>query len=65
LPKKKDDDGRYPIHWAVSANNYDIVLLLANQKDFDPDVQVGINRYMKDCDKVLIFPLRMVVAGHP
>ncbi|KAH6895138.1 ankyrin repeat-containing domain protein [Thelonectria olida] len=35
----KDDDGRYPIHWAASSNNLDIVLLLANQKSFDPDVQ--------------------------
>jgi 26S proteasome non-ATPase regulatory subunit 10 len=40
LSKRKDDDGRYPIHWAASSNNLDIVLLLANQKGFDPDVQV-------------------------
>lgn len=38
--KRKDDDGRYPIHWASSANNLDIVVLLASQPDFDPDVQV-------------------------
>ncbi|KAH7326704.1 ankyrin repeat-containing domain protein [Stachybotrys elegans] len=37
----KDDDGRYPIHWATSANNYDVVMLLANQRGFDPDVQDG------------------------
>jgi 26S proteasome non-ATPase regulatory subunit 10 len=40
LSKRKDDDGRYPIHWAASSNSYDIVLLLANQSSFDPDVQV-------------------------
>lgn len=40
LSKRKDDDGRYPIHWAASSNNLDIVILLANQPSFDPDVQV-------------------------
>ncbi|EFY89417.1 ankyrin repeat containing protein [Metarhizium acridum CQMa 102] len=39
LSKKKDDDGRYPIHWAASSNNLEIVTLLANQASFDPDVQ--------------------------
>ncbi|PTB39716.1 hypothetical protein M441DRAFT_70816 [Trichoderma asperellum CBS 433.97] len=33
------DDGRYPIHWAASSNSYDIILLLANQSSFDPDIQ--------------------------
>ncbi|TQS33093.1 hypothetical protein Golomagni_06575 [Golovinomyces magnicellulatus] len=41
LSKVKDDDGRYAIHWAASANNLDIVVLLANQSGFDPDVQDG------------------------
>jgi 26S proteasome non-ATPase regulatory subunit 10 len=41
LSKRKDDDGRYAIHWAASSNNYDIVLLLADQSSFDPDVQDG------------------------
>lgn len=41
LSKRKDDDGRYAIHWAASSNNYDIVLLLADQSSFDPDVQVS------------------------
>ncbi|CEJ93377.1 Putative Ankyrin repeat-containing protein C6C3.08 [[Torrubiella] hemipterigena] len=41
LSKTKDDDGRYAIHWATSANNLDIVNLLANQSSFDPDVQDG------------------------
>ncbi|PHH63703.1 hypothetical protein CDD81_5575 [Ophiocordyceps australis] len=39
LAKSKDDDGRYPIHWAASSNCHDIALLLANQRGFDPDVQ--------------------------
>ncbi|KAH7257436.1 ankyrin repeat-containing domain protein [Fusarium tricinctum] len=39
LLKRKDDDGRYPIHWAASSNNFDIVQLLANQRSFDADVQ--------------------------
>ncbi|KAK1241580.1 hypothetical protein MKX08_001554 [Trichoderma sp. CBMAI-0020] len=39
LSKRKDDDGRYPVHWAASSNSYDILLLLANQSSFDPDIQ--------------------------
>ncbi|KAG5655030.1 hypothetical protein KAF25_000235 [Fusarium avenaceum] len=39
LSQRKDDDGRYPIHWAASSNNFDIVQLLANQRSFDADVQ--------------------------
>ncbi|KAI0140178.1 ankyrin repeat-containing domain protein [Hypoxylon sp. NC0597] len=39
LSRLKDDDGRLAIHWAASANNHAIVLLLAQQKDFDPDVE--------------------------
>ncbi|KAJ2968814.1 hypothetical protein NQ176_g8996 [Zarea fungicola] len=39
LSQKRDDDGRYPIHWAASSNTLDIVVLLANQSTFDPDVQ--------------------------
>lgn len=41
LAKRKDDDGRYAIHWAASSNNFDIVLLLADLSGFDPDVQVS------------------------
>jgi 26S proteasome non-ATPase regulatory subunit 10 len=33
-----DDDGRLPIHWAVSYNHAPIVELLTQRKDFDPDV---------------------------
>lgn len=40
LAKRKDDDGRLPIHWAASANQLDITQLLAEQKGFDVDVQV-------------------------
>ncbi|CRK43366.1 Ankyrin repeat-containing protein C6C3.08 like [Verticillium longisporum] len=36
-----DDDGRMPIHWAVSANKIDIVVLLTQLRGFDPDVQDG------------------------
>ncbi|QGI58394.1 hypothetical protein CEK26_000519 [Fusarium fujikuroi] len=39
LSQRKDNDGRYPIHWAASSNNLDIVQLLANQRSFDADVQ--------------------------
>ncbi|TFB06350.1 hypothetical protein CCMA1212_002330, partial [Trichoderma ghanense] len=39
LSKRKDDDGRYAIHWAASSNSHEIVLLLANQASFDPDIQ--------------------------
>ncbi|RYP73764.1 hypothetical protein DL771_003477 [Monosporascus sp. 5C6A] len=39
LARLKDDDGRLPIHWAASSNQPAIVLLLAQQKDFDPDAQ--------------------------
>ena len=40
LAKLKDDDGRLPIHWAVSSNQLEIVRALVQTKDFDPDVQV-------------------------
>lgn len=43
MSQKKDDDGRFPIHWAASSNCLDIVSLLANQSSFDPDVQVLIS----------------------
>lgn len=37
-----DDDERLPLHWAVSHGHIDIVTLLAQQKDFDPDAQVSV-----------------------
>jgi 26S proteasome non-ATPase regulatory subunit 10 len=40
LAALKDDDERLPIHWAVSYNHLDIVILLSSLKGFDPDVQV-------------------------
>ncbi|GAP90331.1 putative ankyrin repeat domain-containing protein [Rosellinia necatrix] len=39
LSQRKDDDGRLPIHWAASSNQHGIVLLLSQQKGFDPDVE--------------------------
>ncbi|KAH8156913.1 hypothetical protein CIB48_g11336 [Xylaria polymorpha] len=39
LSQRKDDDGRLPIHWAASSNQHAIVLLLSQQKTFDPDVE--------------------------
>ncbi|KAM3074109.1 putative ankyrin-repeat protein [Clarireedia jacksonii] len=41
LAELKDDDERLPIHWAVSYNHLDIVILLSSLKGFDPDVQDG------------------------
>ncbi|KAI1243719.1 hypothetical protein MGN70_013585 [Eutypa lata] len=41
LARLKDDDGRLPIHWAASSNQPAIVLLLAQQKDFDPDIEAS------------------------
>ncbi|KAL6920175.1 hypothetical protein FSHL1_004152 [Fusarium sambucinum] len=41
LSQRKDNDGRYPIHWAASSNNFEIVQLLASQRSFDADVQDG------------------------
>ncbi|GAW18735.1 hypothetical protein ANO14919_082170 [Xylariales sp. No.14919] len=37
--QRKDADGRLPIHWAASSNQHGIVLLLSQQKTFDPDVE--------------------------
>lgn len=39
MATRKDDDGRLPIHWAASYNHLNIVLLLAQRRDFDPDVE--------------------------
>uniref|UniRef100_A0A0B7KD94 Uncharacterized protein n=1 Tax=Bionectria ochroleuca TaxID=29856 RepID=A0A0B7KD94_BIOOC len=41
LSKKVDDDGRYAIHWAASANYLEIVSLLAEQPKFDADIEDG------------------------
>jgi ankyrin repeat protein len=41
LADQVDEDGRLPIHWAASSNSKDIVLLLSNRRNFDPDAQVG------------------------
>ncbi|KAF6803921.1 hypothetical protein CSOJ01_10547 [Colletotrichum sojae] len=41
LATREDGDGRLPIHWAASSNSLEIVLLLAQQHAFDPDVQDG------------------------
>lgn len=40
VARRKDDDGRLPIHWAASSNQPEIVQLLSQQKGFDPDVEV-------------------------
>jgi len=40
LADLKDDDDRLPIHWAVSFNQLPIAEILAQTKNFDPDVQV-------------------------
>ncbi|KAH6854564.1 putative proteasome regulatory protein [Chaetomium sp. MPI-CAGE-AT-0009] len=59
LAQLKDDDGRLPIHWAVSYNHPEIVSLLISQKGFDPDAEddSGWTPFMiaasiKDADKV-------------
>ncbi|KAL5622106.1 hypothetical protein BROUX41_006051 [Berkeleyomyces rouxiae] len=39
LALKKDHDGRLPIHWAASSNNFEIVKHLVQLPNFDPDVQ--------------------------
>ncbi|KAI5462978.1 ankyrin repeat-containing domain protein [Mariannaea sp. PMI_226] len=60
LSQRKDDDGRYAIHWAASSNNLDIVLMLANQKGFDPYVEddsgwspLMISASVPDCEPVI------------
>ena len=68
LATKRDDDGRLPIHWAVSYNHFPIVELLVSRKDFDPDVEVGcfppFSR-RKHQIKDMIFPLRKLMGLHP
>ncbi|KAF0318770.1 hypothetical protein GQ607_014057 [Colletotrichum asianum] len=41
LALREDDDGRLPLHWAVSSNCTEIVILLVQQRGFDPDIQDG------------------------
>ncbi|KAG6363000.1 hypothetical protein INS49_008095 [Diaporthe citri] len=64
LSKRKDDDGRLPIHWAASANQLDITQLLAEHKGFDVDVQdeIGwtplmIAASVKDSERLVEFLL--------
>ncbi|KAI3400495.1 hypothetical protein diail_3116 [Diaporthe ilicicola] len=64
LAKRKDDDGRLPIHWAASANQLDITQLLAEQKDFNVDAQdeIGwtplmIAASVKDSERLVEFLL--------
>ncbi|KAL2756113.1 hypothetical protein ACRALDRAFT_2035130 [Sodiomyces alcalophilus JCM 7366] len=42
LASHKDQDDRLPVHWAVSSNNSEMLQLLTQQHDFDPDVQDGM-----------------------
>lgn len=42
LATLKDDDDRLPLHWAVAQGHFDVVALLAQRKDFDPDTQVTL-----------------------
>lgn len=44
LAELKDDDGRLPIHWAVSSGHFDISVALTASKNFDPDCQVRITQ---------------------
>ncbi|KAK2026981.1 ankyrin [Colletotrichum zoysiae] len=41
LATREDDDCRLPIHWAASSNCIEIIILLAQHRSFDPDVQDG------------------------
>jgi ankyrin repeat protein len=63
LASLKDDDGRVPLHWAASSNNKDVVLLLAQQPDFDPDVQVSNFAFPQSNGTCLNTLPRMIVAG--
>lgn len=40
LANLNDDDGRLPLHWAVSYNHLPVVEILVQAKGFDPDAQV-------------------------
>lgn len=37
----RDDDDRLPIHWALSNKQKEVVEVLMQNKDFDPDVKDG------------------------
>ncbi|OBT89522.1 hypothetical protein VE02_01123 [Pseudogymnoascus sp. 03VT05] len=41
LATLKDDDDRLPLHWAVAQGHLDVVAILAQRKDFDPDAKDG------------------------
>ena len=64
---RKDDDGRLPIHWAASSNQPDIVMLLTQQKGFDPDVEVSQKRFLLlpalPSQGPYLHTSRMIVAG--
>jgi 26S proteasome non-ATPase regulatory subunit 10 len=40
LATLKDDDDRLPLHGAVAQGHLDVVSILAQRKDFDPDAKV-------------------------
>lgn len=42
LATLKDDDERLPLHWAVAQGHLEVVSVLAQRKDFDPDSQVTL-----------------------
>ncbi|KAK6064445.1 hypothetical protein SCUP234_12221 [Seiridium cupressi] len=63
LARRKDDDGRLPIHWAASSNQPEIVQLLAQQKQFDPDVEVSWRAGLMTLFQIESCVLRMLIAS--
>lgn len=61
MSRLKDDDGRLPLHWAASSNQHAIVLMLAQQKDFDPDVEVS--KILDYLVHVRISQFRLLIAS--
>ena len=65
LALQRDDDERFPIHWAVSYNHMPVVELLVSSKDFDPDVQVSLSLCQAVTAAVIAYMHgRMLQAGH-